>query len=200
MRPKKAIPARPFLDALATFLLVFIIAELLRLPPRAAIALSALAAIGMVYRRPILAFGRSVLTKSATPPALGVVLAQSEAEIRRLRLVQTESQAEAIASIVGSIADAAETIVAQARQGALEPRLGARVLSYYLPRAADLAEAWPALDGDAERRGNAQRLLARLAQLLQATARGQSDDALRALDVDMRLLDQALQDDRADRA
>lgn len=199
MRPRKAVPTRPLLEGIATFLLMFIAAELLRLPPRTAIAVSALAAIGVVYRRPILAWGRSVLTKPAAPPALGAVLAQSEAEIRRLRGVQTQRQATAIAPLVSSLADAAETIVAQARQGALEPRLGARVLSYYLPRAADLAEAWTTLDGDAERRRRAQELLERLAQVLQATARGQSDDALRALDVDMRLLDQALQEDGSSR-
>lgn len=200
MRRLKAMLARPFIEGLAAFLIVFVAGELLRLSPRMVIALSALAAIGVIYRQPLAAWWRRALSKPSVPTALAAVLSQSEAEIRRLRAVHAQLDDGGIAPLVAALAEAGETIVAQARNGALEPRLGARVLSYYLPRAADLAEAWPALEGDATRRETVQALLQRLVQVLQSTARGQSVEALRVLDVDMRLLDQALDDDRADRA
>lgn len=200
MKRPKAVAARPFLEGLAAFLIVFVAGELLRLSPRIVIALSALAAIGVIYRAPIAAWWRRAVSKPAVPTALAAVLAESETEIGRLRAVEAQLDDQTISSLVAALAEAGETIVTQARDGALEPRLGARVLSYYLPRAADLAEAWPALEGDATRRTTVQSLLERLVQVLQTTARGQSKEALRALDVDMRLLDQALDDDRADRA
>ena len=198
MKRPKAMVARPFIEGLAAFLIVFVAGELLRLSPRMVIALSALAAIGVIYRQPLAAWWRSAMTKPAVPTALAAVLAQSAAEIARLRAVDSQIEDQTIAPIVAGLAEAGEAIVTQAQDGGLEPRLGARVLSYYLPRAADLAEAWPALEGDSARRQTIQDLLERLLQVMQTTARGQSKEALRALDVDMRLLDQALDDDRAD--
>ncbi len=100
---------------------------------------------------------------------------------------------------VGRIADAARLIVNRVNE---EPSILAavqRVLTYYLPRAAAIAESYRILEArdgaDPARMARMEAIIARLDTAFQHYADRLADDALRLLDVEIRLVDAALKDD-----
>ena len=80
-------------------------------------------------------------------------------------------------------------------------RLGAvqRLLTYYLPRAAEIASAYSELrqrkTPDSERMAAIQDVLAKMEQAFQHYAGKLIDDDLRSLDADLKLIDAALKED-----
>jgi 5-bromo-4-chloroindolyl phosphate hydrolysis protein len=80
-------------------------------------------------------------------------------------------------------------------------RLGAvqRLLTYYLPRAAEIASAYADLRErrapDAERMAAIEDVLAKMEQAFQHYAGKLEDDDLRSLDADLKLIDAALKED-----
>lgn len=98
-----------------------------------------------------------------------------------------------IEAMIGSARTIVEGVVADpAALGQVQ-----RVLTYYLPRAAALAASYAALEarGDTARRAAVARVIARLDAAFRRYADRFADDALRLLDLELKLVDSALDED-----
>jgi hypothetical protein len=193
---------RPLLEGLAGFVGAFALAELfLRLSPRQAIALGVLTGLIVIFRRPIMARllprpGRGVASPAPTEP-MERVLDQAEQTLAQLQVGAMGVTDPATAEHARAIAAHGERFVAQVRLGEADVTLGSRVLSYYLPRAAYLVDTWPLLvaQGDTRRQEAVGLILARMAPVFLRAAEGPTQDKLAELDVDLKLLDEALGED-----
>lgn len=171
----------------------------MRMAPAESVPLAVLVGALVVFRPQVEAWWRRPRRRSrpSPPDAMGAILNDNEALVARMRTALSQIEHVTMQGYVRTVTDSADAVIAQAREGALEPRFGARILSYYLPRAADLTLAWPALEktGDSARLARALSLMERLAHLFVHAAAGRSSADLKALDVDMELLDDALDED-----
>ncbi len=100
---------------------------------------------------------------------------------------------------VARIADAARLIVDRVSEDPSILAAVQRVLTYYLPRAAAIAESYRVLEArggaDPARVARMEAIIARLDTAFQHYADRLADDALRLLDLEIRLMDGALKDD-----
>ena len=137
----------------------------------------------------------------AAAPARAV-LAEAAPALQRL-----ETAAAAIATLatrahVGRIADAARLIIASVDEDPTTLAAVQRVLTYYLPRSAAIAESYRVLEArggaDRARMTRIEAIIARLDIAFQHYADRLADDALRLLDVELRLVDAAMRDDLDD--
>lgn len=135
-------------------------------------------------------------------PALRAALAQAEPALARLERC-AESAAAPTAARLQRMADISRGVIAQIR---LEPaRLGIvqRLLTYYLPSAADIAEGYCQLARDGlappARLAAAEALLERIEAAVGHFASQLVHQDLRELDAEIRLVETALKDDLGDR-
>jgi hypothetical protein len=169
---------------------------LLRMPPMESVPLAVLAGVMVAFQPEIATWMRS-RAKPVLPDPMAAILDENQRLVGRMRQALTQIEHVSAQAHVRIMADGAEAVIAQARQGALEPSFGARILSYYLPRASDIALAWPALEQTADhaRQARALALMERLATLFAHAGAGRTRADLKTLDLDMELLDEALDQD-----
>jgi hypothetical protein len=124
-------------------------------------------------------------------------LAQLEAAALGIRAFTTRVHVARIAEAARLIVDSVTTD--PAALGAVQ-----RVLTYYLPRAAAIAGSYRILeargDADPARMARMEAIIARLDAAFRHYADRLADDALHLLDVELRLVDDALKDDLGDDA
>ena len=137
--------------------------------------------------------GRLLPARAALTDA-AVALAHLDASAHAIRTPATRRHAQ-------RIADAARVIVDGVDADPAALAAMQRVLTYYLPRAAAIVEGYRLLEGrggDEARLRRIETILAKLDRAFQHYADRLADDALRLLDVEIRLVDAALKDDLGD--
>lgn len=132
---------------------------------------------------------RSALIRSVVTQAMGH-LRTVDAAAGKVSDLETGAVLTRIAAIGGRICQAVadQTAGFDAAQ---------RALTYHAEKAAQLAEmaASPALGADPERLGNVRRVLARMERLFQETEAALKAEDRRDMDLDLKLIDQALDED-----
>ncbi len=191
-------PARLAAGVVAAVATLWAGSVVLRMAPAESFPLAALVGVLVALQPELEAWLRRMQQRPPGPPdPMVAILVENQALADRMRETLAQIEHVSMQSHVRTVADAADAVIAQARHGALEPSFGARILSYYLPRAGDLALAWPALEQthDAARQARALALMERLARLFAHAAAGRTRADLKTLDLDMELLDEALDKD-----
>ena len=160
------------------------------------IVAGAIVAARLRRRRETLALappGRRLPARAALADA-HVALAHLDASAHAIHARDTRRHAQ-------RIADAARVIVHGVDADPAALAAMQRVLTYYLPRAAAIVESYRVLEGhggDPARLRRIEAILAKLDAAFHHYADRLADDALRLLDVEIRLVDAALKDDLGD--
>jgi hypothetical protein len=182
--------------AIAAILALPILAILMRLPPwMTAIALFGLMLVFALRGRLWPGPGEPLAVQGEEPgAAMAGVLAAAHQDLARM----VEAPARKLGPSVETIAAAAKAAIARIESGAPMTDIDRRLLAYYLPKAADFAQAWAVLlaRDDAARMQAVGRAMADIADHLAGAANDQWRDDLSALDVELRLLEEALKQDR----
>ncbi len=188
-------------EALRTRMLVGAVAASLTLP---VLVLGLQAPLWLALSAALLVLAGTYLSGRVIPPRVRAkaaaplhdVLAEAAPALARLDAVAAAIAFAPVGAHAAHIAAAGREIMAAL--DAAPARLGEfhRVFTYYLPRAAGIAEAYALLearpDADRARLTAIEDTLARLDAALAQVVRDAADDALGPLDVELRLMDAAL--------
>lgn len=135
-------------------------------------------------------------------PALRAALAQAEPALARLERC-AESAHPPMGDKLQRMADIGRGVIAQIRQEPARLAIVQRLLTYYLPSAADIAEGYCQLAADGlappARLAAAEGLLQRLEAAIGHFASQLMHQDLNDLDAEIRLIDAALKEDLGDK-
>lgn len=160
--------------------------------------------IALIAAAAVLAFAflaprRTIAAPLASPRPVRAALADAAPALARLDEIADAADSPRIRARAASIARRGRAIADHLRANPGTLSGVHRVFTYYLPRAAALAEAWRLLeadpDGDRTRLDTIETLLMRVDVALDEVADRCADDALAPLDVEMKLMDAALRED-----
>lgn len=160
-----------------------------------------------LLRRPLPAWPWRAKATAALPgfdglPALRAALSQAEPALARLERC-AELARPPMADKLQRMADIGRGVIAQIRQEPARLAIVQRLLTYYLPSTADIAEGYCQLAGDGlaprARLAAAESLLQRLEAAIGHFASQLMHQDLRDLDAEIRLIDAALKEDLGDR-
>ena len=135
-----------------------------------------------------------------TGPSLRSTFVDATATVGRLVAAANAIGARPVRNQARRIGNAADLILAGIADDPSTLAHVQRVLSYYLPSAATLVESYRVLElrGDSARLDALAAVIGRLDTAFQHYADRLAEDALKALDVEIRLVDAALKDDLGD--
>jgi 5-bromo-4-chloroindolyl phosphate hydrolysis protein len=172
------------------------------LPFLVACAVGALASGGVVL---LLAPGTRFRALEASGLARGKIefarelLTEADPFVVRLEITAKAIRAKAIAERVRQLAGVARGIFEGIEKDPLRIDRVRRFLTYYLPRAAEMAEAYRALEGspgvDAARLSATGEIIDRLSGAFTEYARNLRDAELDKLDIELKLLKRSLDED-----
>ena len=134
--------------------------------------------------------GRVAVVRAALEEALPA--------LDRLEQAGSRVRNEVVHGRIAAIAKAGRNVVAELEKSPESLSSVQRLLTYYSPRAAELAEGYAAMEArriGAERRVKIADLLAKLQDAFDHYRDQLADEDLRGLDVDIRLVGQALEED-----
>jgi 5-bromo-4-chloroindolyl phosphate hydrolysis protein len=127
------------------------------------------------------------------------LLTEADPYVERLEAASKAIRAKTVAERVRHLAGVARSIVAGIEKDPLRIDRVRRFLTYYLPRAAEMAEAYRALEGspgaDAARLGATGEIIDRLSGAFTEYAGNLRDVELDKLDIELKLLKRSLDDD-----
>jgi 5-bromo-4-chloroindolyl phosphate hydrolysis protein len=127
------------------------------------------------------------------------LLTDAAPQVQRLHAAAKMIRTPKVAQRVRHLADSARGIFAALEKDPLRIERVRRFLTYYLPRAADIAEAYAALEQsalpDASRVASTGELIDRLDAAFTRYAQGLRDADLDKLDIELKLLKSSLDED-----
>lgn len=179
--------------------LVFVLAQPLWIGVLAAAIVFVGLALFAAVQRPRIGPLRAQRLAQGQRAVLDAVMADARPALDTLTSIVADTPKNAVRDRLEAIAAIATDVVVAVE---VEPeRLGAvqRLLTYYLPRTAELAVAYADLRArkapDSERLAAIQDVLAKMEAAFTHFAGKLADDDLRSLDADLKLIDAALKED-----
>ena len=139
---------------------------------------------------PALTGGRGAVAQAA--------IAEAEPALDRLEAASGRIKDRTVKSRAAAIADIGREVIAEIEETPASLSTVQRLLTYYIPRAAELTEGYADMEREgvgAERRASISDLLVKLQEAFGHYREQLADEELRALDVDIRLVGDSLTED-----